>query len=523
MSKFKTPTWFFLAALTLLLSAIGAYFLGSEPGQLGLTMTIAGIQMLILAFPLLISAFDIRFPQHLPAFVAAGLAIWMGEAWLVGWILGPAAVVSWGVSVLFKSPTAFDSRFAPSSFGARFTWILLVAAAAVALGAYFLNEGNPSGGLIGLCFFAGSIPAVFLWSEFLFKRKSAIEVDRHGITIKSEEAFDRISEITIVAFDKTGTLTDGRPVVAQMMAIENVSHRDLLSYAYSLESGIDHPFADAIIRRANEEKAALKQTKNLHFEGGKGIRAQVDWDGKIQDVVFGNLNWMYEHDMEPTEIPPAIKWEADGTDHTVLWMGVDKKVIGAIFLEDKIRDDARIAVQALMDDGYHVGIITGDSENAAKKLAKTMQLKFSHFGVVPKEKITLIRRLSEKKKKGFDFIFPKVAFVGDARNESPALKEAYLGIALGDEAHMNSTPGAIYAHSQKISAIPEVFSVLRNSEFKSNLWKTSFYAYEIVLAGGLGYLAHSGRFFTPAIGISSFLAMGISLFFLSQARPSNES
>jgi len=522
MSKFKTPTWFFVSALLLLLSAIAAYFLDSEAADPGLQMAIAGIQMVVLALPLWISLLDLRFAHHLPALFAAGSAVWMGEIWLVGWILGPAAIVSWGVAVIFNKPTAFDSRFAPSSFGSRFTWTLIIAVVAAALGFYFVKNGNPSGYLVGLCFFIGSIPAVFLWAGFLFKRKSAIEVSRHGLTIKSDDAFDRISEITIVAFDKTGTLTDGRPSVQQMMAIENVSHRDLLSYAYTLESGIDHPFADAIIRRAIEEKAPLKKVLNSHFEGGKGIRAQIDWDGKSQAVILGNLTWMYEHDIETTEVPPAIKWEADGTDQTVLWLAVDKKIIGALFLEDKIRDDARTAIQALIDDGYEVGIISGDSENAAKKLAKTMQLKFSHYGVIPKEKITIIRRLSEKKKKGFDFIFPKVAFIGDARNESPALQEAYLGVGLGEESRMNATPGAIYTHSQKISSIPEVFSVLRNAEFQSNLWKVSFYAYEIILAGSVGYLAHSGRFFTPAIGIASFLGMGVSLLFLSQVRPSNE-
>jgi len=522
MAKFKTPTWFFVSALTLLVSAIGAYLLGSETMSSGSQMAIAGLQIVVLAFPLWLSLFDVRFSHQLPALVGAGLAVWLGEAWLVGWILGPAAVVSWAVATLFKSPSSFDSRFAPTSFGARLTWPLLVAVAAVALGIYFTKNANPAGYLIGLCFFVGSIPAIFLWSGFLFKRKAAIEVSRHGLNIKSDEAFDRISEITIVAFDKTGTLTDGRPSVAQMMAIENISHRDILSYAYSLESNINHPYADAIIRRATEEKAPLQKVKDVHFEGGKGIRGQVEWDGKTQDVILGNITWMFEHDIEPTDIPPAIKWEADGTDHTVLWLGVDKKIVGAIFLEDKIRDDARAAVQTLMDDGYEVGIITGDSENAAKKLAKTMQLKFSHFGVIPREKITIIRRLSEKKKKGFDFIYPKVAFVGDARNESPALQEAYLGIGLGDQAKMESTPGAIYTHSQKISAIPEVFSVLRNAEFKSNLWKVSFYSYEIVLAAGLVYLGQSGRFFAPGIGLASLLSMGVSLLFLSQARPSNE-
>ncbi len=530
---------YFYSAFFLLATAIGIYFgEGFLDRELFKILSIAQIVAFLSAT--LVRGAESRFllAAHLFALMAASLAWQQGHAWLVGFVLG-----FWFCRSGFSSSNWVYMEYAKraeqavksdalaagalsSLLGVESAWlhqILWFVIASVVVwfaGNYFYAEHAENHFLFSAAVLAALVPASFFFLPSAFRLQSAVELIKHKIYVKNLEAFDRIEEITSIAFDKTGTLTRGTPEVSQVVSVENVSHQDVLTYAAALEEGIDHPYADAILTRAKKTNLPSLQMKDRVYEGGKGLRAQIQWDNKWQEVCLGNLVWMYENGVEPQDLPENVRWDAEGTDHTVLWLSVDKKVIGAVFLEDPLRSDAVQALKTLADDGYEVGIITGDAENVAQKLLKQLQLKFSHYGVVPQEKITILKRLSEKKKKGFDFIFPKVAFVGDARNEGPALKEAYIGIALGDAEKVKDTPAAVITTRDQIGSISELFGLLKRAESRTNFSKLGLYAYHLLIIALLGYLAWSKSFSSEWVGISALLAMIVQILLVVASRPS---
>ncbi len=342
---------------------------------------------------------------------------------------------------------------------------------------------------------------------------AVIRSARKGILLKDLDSVDRAQEITVAAFDKTGTLTEGQPSIEKIHAIENIAHRDLLQLAASLEQVFDHPFARAFLQRAAEDKIELLSLKKSEMMAGKGIRGEVIQNQKSVQVVLGNLIWLYDQAIEPSQIPENLLWEAEGANATTLWMAVDSQVVGLFVLRDRIRKEAFSLVQDLKSKKWQVGLITGDGENIAKEVAKQLQLDFYHFGVTPEEKSTIIKRLSEKKKKGMDVHFPKVLFVGDGVNDAPALAEAHLGVALGSGTALAQHSSAIVLIAPKISVIREVFSILGDTKKLVGQNLALAFSYNLLaipIAAGVFYSSF-GIVLNPSIAAAAMSLSSISL------------
>jgi len=317
-----------------------------------------------------------------------------------------------------------------------------------------------------------------------------VRAGRKGILIRNFDAIEKSGEVSIVAFDKTGTLTFGKPKVQRMMGIENFSHDEILKLASSLEAHSEHPYARAILEAAKERNLSPYPVKDLLVSAGKGLRAMVTQGNKEQKALVGNLVWLFENSIESTQVPEKLKWEADGSEDTVIWLAVNGSIVGNIFIGDAIRPEASKVIDDLGDKGYEVGLITGDGENVAAHVAKTLGLKFFHYGVVPSEKATIIRRLSEKKKKGMDFEYPRVAFVGDGINDGPALTEAQLGISMGSGTALAQNVSDIVLASNSLESVPVVFRILRESKslIRENLlWAFAYNFVSIPIAAGVLY------------------------------------
>jgi heavy metal translocating P-type ATPase len=290
-----------------------------------------------------------------------------------------------------------------------------------------------------------------------------IRAARQGILMKSLDAVDRVRDITMIAFDKTGTLTEGRPSVRRILSIENISHTQVIQWALSAEQNSEHPYAVAIRNRAMADKQLPLEAKDLQIVAGKGVAATIRQGNAIQKVCVGNLVWLYENGYEPTQTPAQLAWEAEGTDETALWVGVDQKVQGIIFVADELRPQASAAVADLQEQGFEVGMITGDSDTVARSFAKRLKLKFFHAGVLPQEKASLVKRLHEPKKKGLDYVTHRVAFIGDGVNDAPALAEAHLGIAMGSGASLSQSAADLILLNNDISQIPRLLRILRRT------------------------------------------------------------
>jgi Cu+-exporting ATPase len=340
-----------------------------------------------------------------------------------------------------------------------------------------------------------------------------LNAGRRGILIKSLDAIEKASEIKQVAFDKTGTLTLGQPSVQRLKNIENVSHRELLQIAAAVEGQSEHPYAKAIQRKAKEEKIDSLPARNITIASGKGVGGFVQRGGKEVQVFVGNLVWLFENHFDSTKVPADLLWDAEGTHETVLWVGVDQKILGLIFLSDTVREGAREVIREIQDKDYLAGMITGDAENVAKYFAKELNLKFYHAGVLPEEKATIVKRLSEPKKKGMDMISEEVAFVGDGVNDAPALAAAKLGIAMGSGSALSQTTADVVLLSNDLRQIPAVFSALkqtRNLITQNLLLSFGYNIVAIPIAAGVLY-PRFGILLSPTIAAISMAASSVTV------------
>ncbi len=303
------------------------------------------------------------------------------------------------------------------------------------------------------CALGMAVPLAFL--------TGVLRANRKGLLIRSLEAVHKAGAIDIIAFDKTGTLTKGTPSVTRFKAAENISHRDLLQWAASMEAEAQHPYAKAILERAEAEGISLLKAKSLHVEPGKGVSGTLMIDGKEVKGVLGSLTWLFENGFDSTKVPPDFVWAAEGTHETILWLGLDEKFLGLVMLDDALRPETKEVIHGLSSQGFQVGMITGDSENVARALSKSLSLKFYHAGVLPEEKATIVKRLSAPKKKGIDMIAEEICFVGDGLNDAPALAAARLSVAMGSGTAISQSAADIILVSNDLRSVPALFAVTK--------------------------------------------------------------
>ena len=283
---------------------------------------------------------------------------------------------------------------------------------------------------------------------------------RRGILLKRLDAVDRVGEISLIAFDKTGTLTEGHPAVTRVKAVDNISNSEIVQWALSIEASSEHPYAVAIRNYCAQNKISPLKAKDLVITPGRGVSGVVEKDGKSYHVVLGSLVWLFEHQYDPTQVPQDLTWEAEGSHETVIWLGVDQKPLGIIMLTDKVRDGAIEMVSELSKDGFEVGMISGDCENVVREVSKVLKLKFSHFGLSPQEKASLVKRLMQPKRKMGDFEVKRVAFIGDGVNDAPAIADAHLGIAMGSGSALAQSAADVILLSNDLGQVRSTFSIL---------------------------------------------------------------
>jgi len=287
-----------------------------------------------------------------------------------------------------------------------------------------------------------------------------LKAARRGILIKRLDAVDRVGDISVIAFDKTGTLTEGQPSVVRVKSVENIANAEILRWAVSVESSSEHPYAIAIRNYCSQNKISPLKAKDLVISPGRGVAGTVDWEGKSHQVVLGSLVWLFENNYDPTQVPKDLTWEAEGCSETVVWLGVDQKTLGILMLSDKVRGGAAELVSELSSDGFEVGMISGDSENVVREVAKTLKMKFFHFGLSPHEKASLVKRLMQPKRKMGDFEVKRVAYVGDGVNDAPALADAHLGVAMGSGSALAQSASDVVLLSNDLKQLRSSLSIL---------------------------------------------------------------
>ncbi len=307
---------------------------------------------------------------------------------------------------------------------------------------------------------------------------------QNGLLIRNRAAFESARNINALVFDKTGTLTEGKFGVTDVVVMENTNmgSQELLNYVAAIEAHSEHPIAKGIVR-ARSKMWEVEQFKAIPGKGTEGVVA-----GKSIKVVspafLQEMGTKYED-------PRAIHLMKEGK--TIVFVLMNEILIGFIALSDIIRPESQKAMQQLKALGIRCIMLTGDNQEAAKEVAKTIGLDEYVAEVLPKEKVNKIREFQAR-----GFI---VGMAGDGVNDAPALAQADVGIAIGagtDVAVETADIILVKSNPLDVVAIIALARATTNKMIQNLIWATGYNTVAIPLAAGV--LFKYGISLSPAVG-----------------------
>lgn len=248
-----------------------------------------------------------------------------------------------------------------------------------------------------------------------------------GILIKDAASLEIANKVQAVIFDKTGTLTKGEPTVTDIKALNSkYTVSRILQLAASIEKGSEHSLADAIVKRAEEDKLRLSKTEGFKAIAGHGVEGWVD---KVK-VYLGNRKLMQREKVTISKEAQENIEKLEAGGKTVMLIAIGGKLSGIIAVADTVKESAKDGVKSLLQKGIEVIMITGDNEQTAKAIASQLGIKRVLAEVLPGQKEAEVRKVQAEGlpagRQG-----KKVAMVGDGINDAPALAAADIGIAIG--------------------------------------------------------------------------------------------
>jgi Cu2+-exporting ATPase len=272
-----------------------------------------------------------------------------------------------------------------------------------------------------------------------------------GILVKDGRALELMNEIDTVLFDKTGTLTRERPEVGRVIASHGFAATEILLFAAAAEKKFHHPIALAILHKAKELNLELPTTDDTQYKVGYGITVCVDG----RTIRVGSKRFMELEGLPMgAEVKDALE-HAHREGHTMVLVGVDDEVGGAIELHSAVRPEVRDIVKGLRVRGIkHIAIISGDHEAPTRKLAESLGMDRHFAQVLPADKADYVEKLQKEGK--------RVCFVGDGINDSIALKKANVSISLRGASTIATDTAHIVFLEQGLSKLCDLRDIARD-------------------------------------------------------------
>ncbi len=253
---------------------------------------------------------------------------------------------------------------------------------------------------------------------------------QYGILIKTGDGLEVIPTIDTIVFDKTGTLTIGKPIVTDIATAGGLSEDDVLRIVAAVEKNSEHPLASAIVESATDRGLELPDASDFQSITGKGVIATVEG----HRVLIGNEPLMHDNDIEVSEMASTvIKLQNEGK--TVIFAARDNQLLAVIAIADQLKESSKKAVQTLKNMGIEVWMITGDKLETAQSIANSIGIDHVLAEVLPAQKAEKIKELQKQGR--------IVAMAGDGINDSIALAQADVGIALGSGTDVSVESGDI--------------------------------------------------------------------------------
>ena len=285
---------------------------------------------------------------------------------------------------------------------------------------------------------------------------------RRGMIVKGGLYLEKLAEIDTIVLDKTGTLTLGVPEVTGIRAVDGVTESEVLQNAAIAEQHSEHPLGEAVIRRARTAKVSLRQYADLRYTPGKGLTC-LDAGSKI---VVGTRALLEENGIPVDTNGAGRALGEPKSGETLVYVGRNKKLLGAIAVADQLRSEATETVGALKRQGYRILLLSGDSVEAASAIGAQLGVHEAVGSLLPEQKLQKIRQLLQQNR--------KVAMVGDGVNDAPALAEATVGIAMGGGTDVALETADVTLMTSDLSRLAEVFGIARRCYrvIMFNFWGT---------------------------------------------------
>lgn len=340
-----------------------------------------------------------------------------------------------------------------------------------------------------------------------------------GILFKNATALERAGKVNFVVLDKTGTVTEGKPQVTDLCPAEGVSETALLQTAAALEYRSEHPLAKAVCERAQTEQVPELAVENFKALPGWGVEGVCAGEA----AVGGNGALFTERGLM-TDAFRQLGEKMAGEGKTPLYFARKDRLLGMIAVADVIKPDSVRAVEELKNMGIQVIMLTGDNRRTAQAIGRQVGLDAIVSDVLPGDKESVIRRLSE---------YGQTAMVGDGINDAPALTRAEVGIAIGAGADVALDAADIVLMKSKLQDVSAAIRLSRQvlKNIHENLFWAFFYnCIGIPLAAGilvpiLG-LSLNPMFAAGAMSLSSFCvvtnALRLNLFAVRSTRRDKE-
>ena len=295
-----------------------------------------------------------------------------------------------------------------------------------------------------------------------------------GILIKDAESLEKLHSVKTIVMDKTGTITKGKPEVVDILPLAGQSNTQILTLLSALENNSEHPLAHAILERAKAEQ--VQMPKVLHFKAleGKGVTGVINkteyFAGNL--ALVKELHLKFDHDV----IKPYTQ-----KGYTPIVLASKKQVLGAVFVADTIKDNAREAIASLHKLGVKIVMLTGDDQDTANHIAGLVGVDNVVAEVLPDQKAA---HVASFKSSG------TVAMVGDGVNDAPALATADVGIAMSTGSDIALESANITLLHGDISKLVKAVKLSKSTmnTIRQNLFWAFFYnVLGIPLAAGILY------------------------------------
>ncbi|WP_280778461.1 heavy metal translocating P-type ATPase [Parabacteroides sp. PM5-20] len=319
-----------------------------------------------------------------------------------------------------------------------------------------------------------------------------------GILIKDAESLESAQRVNTVILDKTGTLTEGKPQVIDILWADDTPDR-LKSILLSIEKQSEHPLAEAVVRFFHDE--AEEAVDDFESVTGKGVKGRVNG----QTFYVGNKRLLTENHILIDKDLEKKAAEFTAASNTVIGFADTERVLALLAIADKIKESSVYAVYQLLHSGIEVYMLTGDTEAAAAKIASQAGICHYKAGVLPQEKAAFVQQLQAEGH--------TVAMVGDGINDSAALAQADLSIAMGKGSDIAIDVAKMTLISSDLNKIPEAIRLSKQTvaTIRQNLfWAFIYNLIGIPLAAGILYPLN-GFLLNPMIAGAAMALSSVSV------------